>query len=126
MKQETMDLTYQVIDEIKTSKDYQRLLVLHQMIKTDPTISQLVGQFNNYKEKYQEVQKYGKYHPNLKEVQLAFSKAKTSLYSHKVIQEYKQLEKQIQSLLDRISTEIAEAISPKIKHPNDIGLINKK
>jgi cell fate (sporulation/competence/biofilm development) regulator YlbF (YheA/YmcA/DUF963 family) len=121
-----MDLTYQVIDEIKASKDYQRLLELHQIIKNDPAISQLVGQFNNYKEKYQEVQKYGKYHPDLKEVQIGFSEAKTSLYNHVLILEYKQLEKKIQSLLDRISTEIAEAISPKIKHPNDIGLINKK
>lgn len=126
MKQETLDLTYQVIDEIKQSEDYIRLQELHQIIETDSHIIKLIESFNKYKEKYQEVKKYGKYHPDLKQVQAQFAKSKTELYENEIIKEYKELEKRIQQTLDQISTDIANAISNKIKHPNEIGLINKK
>jgi cell fate (sporulation/competence/biofilm development) regulator YlbF (YheA/YmcA/DUF963 family) len=41
------------------------------------------------------------------------------------VKEYKELEKTLQTSLDKVSREIATSISPRIKHPNELGLVNK-
>ena len=75
--------------------------------------------------KYEEVTQYGKYHPDLKRVQLELVEKKEEVFTNDVIKEYKQLEKDLQNRLDTISKEIANSVSSKIKHPNEIGLIGK-
>ena len=86
---------------------------------------ELVRIFQKLNVKYEEANKYGKYHPDLKRIQQEFSQAKIALYTHDVVKEYKTLEKELQRELNLLSTEIAEAVSSKIKHPNELGLVNK-
>lgn len=125
MNNEIIDKTYDLIDEIKSEVTYKRLLELKKFIDTDEFLNELIKAFNKVKLTYEEVAKYGKYHPDLKKVQLELSSIKEELYSNVVIKEYKMLEKKLQSKLDEISSEIATSVSSKIKHPNEIGLINK-
>lgn len=125
MESKILDKTYELIDEIKSKKEYKRLVELSAIINKDEEIQHLIKEFNKAKEKYEEVSKYGKYHPDLKKVQLNLKDKKETLYGNGIIEEYKSLEKQIQKDLDDISTKISEAVSEKIKHPNEIGLINK-
>ena len=125
MNNEIIDKTYDLIDEIKSEVTYKRLLELKKFIDTDEFLNELIKAFNKVKLTYEEVAKYGKYHPDLKKVQLELSSIKEELYSNVFIKEYKMLEKKLQSKLDEISSEIATSVSSKIKHPNEIGLINK-
>lgn len=125
MKQEIIEKTYELVDEIKGSEDYKKLQKLHKIIDTNSEIKELINIFKKYNDKYEEVSKYGKYHPDLKKVQKQFSEAKTNLYSNKLVKEYKELENRIQKILDNISKELAIGVSKKIKHPNELGLINK-
>jgi len=125
METRVLDKTYDLVEEIKQTKDYNRLLELDKILKTDPTLIVLIESFNRIKEKYDDVSKYGKYHPDLKPVQLELAKQKEEVYTNPIIKEYKQLEKDLQNRLDQISKEIANCVSSKIKHPNEIGLINK-
>lgn len=125
MDYKILEKTYDLVSEIKGTKEYKRLLELDKLIKTDSTLVTLIESFNNVKSKYEEVSKYGKYHPDLKRVQLELAKKKEEVYTHHIIKEYKQLEKDLQKRLDHISKEIADSVSSKIKHPNEIGLINK-
>jgi cell fate (sporulation/competence/biofilm development) regulator YlbF (YheA/YmcA/DUF963 family) len=125
METRVLDKTYDLVEEIKQTKDYNRLLELDKILKTDPTLIVLIESFNRIKEKYDDVSKYGKYHPDLKSVQLELAKQKEEVYTNPIIKEYKQLEKDLQNRLDQISKEIANCVSSKIKHPNEIGLINK-
>jgi len=125
MKQEIIEKTYELVDEIKAQDSYKRILVLKNEIDNNPQINELVKTFQKLNEKYEEVTKYGKYHPDLKKVKQDFSTAKVNLYTHDVVKEYKALEKELQRELNLISTEIAVAVSSKIKHPNELGLVNK-
>lgn len=125
MKQKIIEKTYDVVEEIKSTNEYQRLLELHREIAGDKEVQELISIFQKYNKKYEEVSKYGKYHPDIKKVQQEFSVAKENLYSNEVIKEYKKLENQIQKTLNHISKELATNISSKIKHPNELGLINK-
>ena len=126
MKQEIIEKTYQLVDEIKALDSYKRLLQLKQFIDNNDEVKELIYQFQKEHQKYEETSKYGKYHPDLKKVQLSFQKAKEELYTNELVMEYKQLEKELQNVLHHISKEIAETVSAKIKHPNEFGLINKK
>ena len=125
MKEKVINAVYELVDEIKDSKAYIRLLELKKIMDTDSVIIKLITDFNEDKIKYNEVSKYGKYHPDLKAVRIALSKSKEALFANEVISEYKELEKEIQKTLDSISRKIARSVSPKVKHPNEIGLINK-
>jgi cell fate (sporulation/competence/biofilm development) regulator YlbF (YheA/YmcA/DUF963 family) len=125
MNSKVLEKTYELVDEIKQTNQYIRLLELDQKIKSDPDLVILIQSFNKIKLKYEEVSQYGKYHPDLKRVKLELSKKKEEVFTNDVIKEYKQLEKDLQNRLDTISKEIANSVSSKIKHPNEIGLIGK-
>ena len=125
MDSKILEKTYELIDDIKSSDSYKRLIDLDSQIKTNPELVSLTGSFNKIKIKYDEVSKYGKYHPDLKTVQLELSSKKEEVFTNETIKEYKKLEKDLQNRLDHISKEIANSVSSKIKHPNEIGLIYK-
>lgn len=125
MKQDIIEKTYDLVDEIKAKKSYVRLLELSKIIKSDLNIHELIENFQRLNRKFEEVSKYGKYHPDLKQVQKDFSKSKEALYTNVIIKEYKDLENSLQHDLNTISMELALSISKKIRHPNELGLINK-
>jgi len=125
MKEKVLQRVYDLVDEIKSKKEYIRLKELKGILDSDESLSKLVLEFNKAKDKYNEVSKYGKHHPDLEKVQNSLSQSKNALFTNEIISEYKVLEKEIQKLLDEISRKIALSVSPKIKYPNEIGLINK-
>ena len=125
MKDNVLNKVYDLVDEIKSRKEYIRLLELKKIMENDPLIVNLINDFNKCKVKFEEVSKYGKHHPDLKKVQLELASIKTKVFTNEIIVEYKKLEKEIQKILDDVSRKIAQSVSPKIKYPNEMGLINK-
>ncbi|KFZ26105.1 MAG: hypothetical protein KQ78_01670 [Candidatus Izimaplasma bacterium HR2] len=125
MKDTVLNKVYDLVDEIKLRKEYIRLLELKKIMENDPLIINLINDFNKCKVKFEEVSKYGKHHPDLKKVQLELASIKTKVFTNEIIVEYKKLEKEIQKILDDVSRKIAQSVSPKIKYPNEMGLINK-
>jgi cell fate (sporulation/competence/biofilm development) regulator YlbF (YheA/YmcA/DUF963 family) len=125
MKDTVLNKVYDLVDEIKSKEEYIRLLELKKIMENDPFIVNLINEFNKCKVKFEEVSKYGKHHPDLKKVQMELSNIKFEVFTNEIISEYKNLEKQIQKILDDISRQIAQSVSPKIKYPNEMGLINK-
>ncbi len=125
MKDTVLNKVYDLVDEIKSRKEYIRLLELKKIMENDSLIVNLINDFNKCKVKFEEVSKYGKHHPDLKKVQLELASIKTEVFTNEIIVEYKKLEKEIQKILDDVSRKIAQSVSPKIKYPNEMGLINK-
>jgi len=125
MKQEIIESVYELVDEIKSKEAYKRLLELRKVVDNDSEISVLIEQFQHWNTTYDELKKYGKYHPDLKRVQQSFTTAKIALYEHPIVAEYKRLENELQQELNRISASIASSVTTKIKHPNEIGLMQK-
>lgn len=125
MEQNLIENVYAVIDELKELAAYQRLLALKKTIEEDPDITTKIRSFKQLNAKYDEVKKYGKHHPDLAKIQASFRQAKLDLYQDEMVAEYKQLEQRIQQELDAISRAVAQTVSPKIKHPNDMGFIKR-
>ena len=107
------DLAESYAEDFVNSLDFKKLLELKQEIKK--TLSGKIIAFKTKEAKYLEAKEYGEYHPNLKEYQIAFSEAKKNLYEQPLMKEYKKLELELQSKLDRDMNEIKILISNKFK-----------
>lgn len=77
----------------------------------------IIAQFIQMKEKYEEVQRFGKYHPDFKTVSTEMRELKRELDLHETIANFKQAENDLEQLLNEVSRIIADAVSPHIKVP---------
>ncbi|MFA8437610.1 YlbF family regulator [Pueribacillus sp. YX66] len=77
----------------------------------------LIAQFIQMKEKYEEVQRFGKYHPDFHNVSKEMRELKRKLDLHESIAQFKKAEAGLEQLLNEVSRIIADAVSPHIKVP---------
>lgn len=76
-----------------------------------------IQKFVSLKELYEEVQRFGKYHPDYKRVMTQIRQYKREMDLDPYVAEFKLAEMDLQSLLDEISLLIGSAVSPNIKVP---------
>ncbi len=86
-------------------------------VKNDELAQQKMRRFVALKDLYEEVQRFGKYHPEYKRVNLEIREAKRDMDLHPTIADFKQAETDLQTILDEISLKIGRAVSPQIKVP---------
>ncbi|MFK5883297.1 MAG: YlbF family regulator [Candidatus Izemoplasma sp.] len=125
MEEKLLNLAYELADEIKKSSSFLKLKELKSEIKKDDYLNSLITNFNKIKLKYADVSQYSTYHPDYSKVKKQLVDSKKEVFLNETIKEYKNLEKEIQQLLDKVSRDIAQSVSFKIKHPNEIGFIKK-
>ncbi len=125
MNQETVEKVYRLVDEIKGTDAYKTMLQKHREIEADEHVQALIASFKKAEANYNEAQKYGKHHPNLKHRKQAFSEAKAELYNHPLVKAYKQAEKSLQERLDAIGTHIAASVSKRIRVDTRLSSVDK-
>ncbi|MEH7118718.1 YlbF family regulator [Neobacillus vireti] len=76
-----------------------------------------IKRFASLKELYEEVQRFGKYHPDYKRVMLQIREAKREMDLDPFVADFKLAENDLQTLLDEISQHIGGAVSQHIKVP---------
>ncbi|MBM7644239.1 cell fate (sporulation/competence/biofilm development) regulator YlbF (YheA/YmcA/DUF963 family) [Scopulibacillus daqui] len=86
-------------------------------LRKDQEAQTLMRKFVKVREKYDEVQRFGKYHPDYKQVIQEMMDIKRDIDLNDTIAAYKKAEEQMESLLNDISLEIARAVSDSIKVP---------
>lgn len=84
----------------------------------DPTAQEIIQRFTKTKDLYEDVQRFGKYHPDYKEIRKKMSEVKRELQLNDTISAFKQAEDNIQLLLDETSFLIAQSVSPSVKVPS--------
>ncbi|WP_414051238.1 YlbF family regulator [Macrococcus animalis] len=67
------------------------------------------------KEKYDEVNRFGRYHPDYQTVMLETRRKKKEYEMHPDVAQFKQLETQLQTLLDEVLVIIATSVSTEVK-----------
>lgn len=83
----------------------------------DEEAKSLLRDFNDKKKDYEEVQRFGRYHPDFAKVRREVFALKRKLDQHPVIARFKQAEKELEELLYEVSLTISGQISPSIKVP---------
>lgn len=97
----------------------------HEM-EIDPEVIILIKDFNHKKSLYEEVARFGKYHPDYLRIRREVFETKRNLEKHPVIARYKEAEKDLEELLYEISLLLAEPISEDIKVPGTNSFFSGK
>ncbi|PQD94933.1 regulator [Pradoshia eiseniae] len=114
---EIMDQAERLAQEIIQSEVGLHYLDSLRKMNLDPVAQEKIQTFNAMKDSYEEVQRFGRYHPDYKTVTKATREAKREMDLHPSIIVYKQAENSLQQLLDEISMLLGHSVSPHIKVP---------
>ncbi len=86
-------------------------------LQNDREAQKLINDFQIMKEKYEEVQRFGKYHPDFRTVSKETRELKRNLDLNATIADFKKSEDHLQKVLDEISVLLGGAVSNNIKVP---------
>lgn len=86
-------------------------------LKKSENTQKKIRDFVQMKEKYEEVQRFGSYHPDYKKVTKELREVKRVLDLDEHVAEFRRAENELQSLLDEVSVIIGRAVSDNIKVP---------
>lgn len=113
---DTADELAAIIRESETMgayKDSQRAM------NEDKEAQMLITAFNHIKGQYEDVQRFGSYHPDYSEIMRNVRKVKREMDMHAKVAQFKIAERNLQKLLDEVSGMIANSVSERIKAPRD-------
>ena len=86
-------------------------------LQNDKEAQKKIKDFTVMKERFEEVQRFGRYHPDYKYVNLETRTRKREMDLHPSIIEFKKAENQLQEVLDQISVIVAHSVSKYVKTP---------
>jgi len=88
-------------------------------LKNDKQAQQLIKAFNDIKVHYEDVQRFGRYHPDYNEIMTKVRSTKREMDMNEKVAKFKVAERRLQQFLDSISEIVAKSISEQIKVPKD-------
>lgn len=112
-----LDEVEQLNKMILSSEPLKALQQAHDAVYSDQELVSKIQAFAKTKELYEDVQRFGKYHPDYQHVMKTIRAQKRALDLDERIANLKLAENDYQDLLDEISVIIAYTISPAIKVP---------
>ncbi|WP_010097891.1 YlbF family regulator [Ornithinibacillus scapharcae] len=104
---------------VLNSEVYEAYRNAKEELYNDREAQQLIKEFNAVKDQYEDVQRFGRYHPDYSEIMKQVRTRKRALDLHDKVAAFKIAERNFQSLLDEISQYIANSVSTQIKVPLD-------
>ena len=91
----------------------------HRHVYGDPELVTQIRDFSELKERYEEVQRFGRYHPDYNRVMKSIRLDKRALDMNEKVAALRLAENDVQYLLDEISAGIAHSVSESVKLPSD-------
>ncbi|UOR12945.1 YlbF family regulator [Halobacillus amylolyticus] len=105
-----------MVMESEVMQNYQQA---KQDLESDADAQKLIRDFNNMKEQYEDVQRFGRYHPDYNNIMKSVRGVKREMDMHETVAHYKKAEREVQKLLDEISQSVAFSVSEQIKVPRN-------
>ncbi|MGJ9458544.1 YlbF family regulator [Oceanobacillus sp. CF4.6] len=84
----------------------------------------LIKAFSDMKDKYDDVQRFGRYHPDYYDIMKNVRSTKRDMDMNDKVAAFKIAERNLQKLLDEISQFVANSVSVQIKSPKDGAALN--
>ena len=114
--------TLSILDEIENLSDmivqsdvYQTYQYAKDNLENDDEAHLLYQAFLKSKYQYDDVMRFGKYHPDYKRIMMETRQRKRAYEMLPVVMEYKTKEVALQDLIDEVLTKIAFAVSENVK-----------
>ncbi len=87
----------------------------YRKLQEDKQTKEKIAAFTKMKEQYDDVQRFGRYHPDYKQIMLETRQKKREMDMDDNVVNFRKAEKELQSLLDEISVLIGRAVSNDIR-----------
>ncbi|HLR80316.1 MAG TPA: YlbF family regulator [Bacillota bacterium] len=91
----------------------------HKNLRADREAQKLIHAFIEIKKHYEDVQRFGRYHPDYREIMKKVRLTKRKMDMNEKVALFKVAERNLQKLLDEISEYIAHSVSEQIMVPKD-------
>lgn len=114
---EILDQAEQLSSIILQSDVVEYYLSCLNKLRTSKETQQKIKAFTKEKELYEEVQRFGRYHPDYQKVMRNIRELKRDMDMDDNVAEFKRAENDLQALLDEVSVIIGKSVSEKIKVP---------
>ncbi|GAA0445954.1 regulatory iron-sulfur-containing complex subunit RicF [Lentibacillus halophilus] len=116
---EALDYSEQISNMILQSDVVESYERARQSMDEDKEAQQLIHAFNDIKEQYEEVQRFGRYHPDYNAIMKKVRSSKREMDMNDKVAAFKVAERNLQKMLDEVSEYIAYSVSDQIKAPKD-------
>jgi cell fate (sporulation/competence/biofilm development) regulator YlbF (YheA/YmcA/DUF963 family) len=108
------DKIAQMVIQSEAAAHYRQSLY---RLNEDKEAQTLISKFVRMKERYEEVQRFGKYHPDYGTVTKSIRELKREVDLHPKVIDFKKSENELQKILDEISVLIGQSVSEHVKVP---------
>lgn len=116
---EILDQADVVIHKLLQSETLKEYKDAHHALQQNDDAQHLVQMFRRMKDQYEDVQRFGRYHPDYNEIIKNVRSAKRKMDMNEYVAAFKVAERNLQRLLDDISEYIAKSVSDHIIVPKD-------
>lgn len=124
-----MIATIEIVDLLDQTEHFSKILLQSDVIdeyrqariqmNNDETAQRLIREFNETKILYDEVQRFGRYHPDYNQIMTKIRSKKRDMDMNELVANFKIAERNVQRLLDDISELIARSVSEQILVPKE-------
>ncbi|KGR83992.1 YlbF family regulator [Lysinibacillus odysseyi] len=112
-----LDEAEQLSEMILSSEPAQNLRIAYEAVYEDAALSDQIKAFSRLKEHYEDVQRFGKYHPDYHTIMKKIREQKRALDLNEKVAALKVAENEYQDLLDEVSLMIGKSVSEAVKVP---------
>ncbi|MFF0826982.1 YlbF family regulator [Brevibacillus sp. NPDC003359] len=122
---EAVDMTQLIMEShelstmINQSSEVSEYLEAKRQMEADEEVQRLLVVFEAKKEQYEDVQRFGKYHPDYNHISKEVRELKRSIELRDSVQAFKRAEDALDELLYQVSRTIAHSVSETIKVPSN-------
>ena len=117
-----LDKSEALAEMILQSEVMQRYEDAYITLYSDPTATALIRSFTSIKDQYEDVERFGRYHPDYAKIMREVRSIKREMDLNPLVAEFKLRERELQRFLDDISEVIAKSVSEHIIVPRDDAL----
>ena len=112
-----LDATDELNAMILSSKQAEELRKARNAVYSNAQLTSQIREFNKMKEHYEDVQRFGKYHPDYHTIMKKIREMKRAIDLDETIATLKLAENDFQDLLDEVSLIIGKSVSEAVKVP---------
>ena len=112
-----LDATDELNAMILSSKQAEELRKARNAVYSNEQLTSQIREFNKMKEHYEDVQRFGKYHPDYHTIMKKIREMKRAIDLDETIATLKIAENDFQDLLDEVSLIIGKSVSEAVKVP---------
>ncbi|MEW9672813.1 YlbF family regulator [Ammoniphilus sp. 3BR4] len=116
---EVLGSAQDIADMIMASEEMKMYLAAKQALAQDQEAQHKLAAFQRLKEDYEEVERFGKYHPDYERVNRQVREMRRELKAIGSIEAFKKAESRLDDLLYHVCRTVADGVSESIKVPSD-------